>query len=540
MNMCKKLFASLGSADASVLSQCDTDEQNIWISAGIMNLLTSAIFGIMIANAFHSVFQESIRPYFLILIGLFFTSISFTLTFALSGAIKNPKRGISKFSALIPRLAICIVFSLLTTGVLVTHIYGSFLPHGRGLLVANAANTSNSLMDSARSDEQLRLRNELTRLDSDINELILINSELILSNPSVIHAIEARDTLYNRLSALTTQHRNANLAANNRIAEIRRSISMIDNEIESLRNQYQTENILRRIQDLNASAAAYNSRINNETRAINSRNTELSNMQGQLNVLQAQVQQRMLESDSQNRDRITMLTHQFNITEASYREIGASIAADIEGNRIAADRTFRPGLIADLVVLQYLMSFRNDASASFEDRQIGKMISGSFMVIMLAMLLLDVSPILILLIHGSNGLYNSKISVANEARKQEDNLKNEIFLFNKKLDADKAMKEKKIKAEGELLKFVAETRTQRVLDEQKDLLDKTILFNEYQRNTFAMTNQQLEPINATSPSDWESIACSIYETYVNTHENVTRQFLEKVYDKDHSQSMDFD
>jgi len=94
MNICKKFFASLEGADVNILSQCSAEEQNKWAAAGIMNLLTSVIFGFMIANEFLGIFKESLKPHFLILIGLFITSISFVITYALSGTMKNYKVGI--------------------------------------------------------------------------------------------------------------------------------------------------------------------------------------------------------------------------------------------------------------------------------------------------------------------------------------------------------------------------------------------------------------------------------------------------------------
>ena len=202
--------------------------------------------------------------------------------------------------------------------------------------------------------------------------------------------------------------------------------------------------------------------------------------------------------------------------------------------------SFSEGRLFQFEVVSISVAASDDKSAPFEDQQVGKMIFATFIILMFAMVLLDISPILILLLHGSNTLYNHKILSSIETKKKEEDLNNTSILFSKEREVNKAMDEKRIKTEEELLKFEAETRTQRILDEKKDLLDKTILFNEYQRNGFVMVNKQLEPIDDTPVSDWGNIACSIYETYVSTHKNGTKQFLEDIYAKPHTQSFFFD
>jgi uncharacterized membrane protein len=467
MNIVEKTLCSLGGADTDILSSCPKNEKRRYWMSALMNINSSLIAAAAIAVTFYFV-NKTWHPIFIFLIAVFWGFISFTITASLVGSVSKTKKNfgkstISMVGSFLIRLAISVVFSLLTSQTLEILVFRDFLPAARRKQALLAEQALQEIMKN-RHDEVEVLREQLASIDLEIQEWERGRMAIFSSDPILADLIQLRTSLESRLNAVSAQHRESNRLSADRISSAQRQVASINTELNNLGSDNLSTADFQRRQELTSQRASFNAIITHENAERNRRNAEITTIEQRIAAQQNLIDERRNLLDADNRGRATVLFDRRALATTAFTEAENNLTANIDDNNRAASETYsQDNLINSLITIQFIQSLRNHPDATYEERATATKVSQIRFLIMAIFIILDLSALLIIAL-GKSGIYDCKKEKELEFEEIVCDIEKERKIAEKRLDVHAEMESNRQKVNSQVVYNDIENFTQQAKD----------------------------------------------------------------------------
>jgi hypothetical protein len=511
MNCLEKLLCSLGGADIDILQKCPGSEKKKFLFASIGIINTAVLSAATMGVAIHLVDKKIFVLAFIIcalIWGWFVFVIDSGLLASLCKKAKGAYNRLTTALLIFLRIAISVIIALSVSQPLESIIFKKFIPMAQRKQEVIYLNKLNG----PKLIEEEAVKKRLDEADEEFKKWNLEKEKRYTSDFVLSNMIRDKETMEKQYSGLSGQYADLNKQSWEIIAVQQKTMNAIQDDIDIINSRnYLTENDKEQIFLWTDQKAAAGSIVNNENNAIQKRNNELYALNQKVLNKQAEIMARKTEIDADNAKITQNLQDKKDRVNSEY-EITSSEAQDYyDRNNKAASSFQDDNLVNNLNAIHYIESWAKNPDATTEEKNIGKLVKKTRILIILLFLVIDTAPIFI------------KLSFARGIYEEEKDTQEAVIIHHNR---NYAFKQKEAEAKFAENKMQAEFVMSEIEDTQKRFERFLQIQEEMQKNTSdILYNKDRAKFQGKHQGEMpDSTQNVIRETFRNTQKLITAMF----------------